>query len=207
MNDIKDIYSRVKNLAGILYPEHRKALIQASLDTSGFKIEIGCLIGLSTCCIALSSSDTDHIISVDPFRIEYLSDMAKGVVASYSGKEVLNQEGFFSSWEHQVNKICPGKTITPVIGDRIDQLPRVKEILGNEKAGLLFIDGLHNYESVRKDIDTYLPLTKLGGLVAFHDHSNEYPGVVQAVKETLNDGRLEIFRNGYLLTTRKINER
>lgn len=195
------------NIKGMLYPEHRLALKQASLDTSGFKIEIGCLIGLSTCCIALASSGTDHIISVDPFKIEYLSDMARGIIADYSGKEALNKESFFSSWEHQVNRVCHGKTITPVIGDRIEQLPRVKEILGNEKASLLFIDGLHDYESIRKDIDAYLPLVKLGGLVAFHDYGNSFPGVVRAVKETLNDGRLEILRNGYLLTTRKTNER
>ncbi len=34
---------------------------------------------------------------------------------------------------------------------------------------LLFIDGDHTYEGVKKDFDMYSPLVKKGGIVAFHD--------------------------------------
>ena len=48
-------------------------------------------------------------------------------------------------------------------------LKEVKKILGHEKVDLLFIDGDHSYEGVKKDFETYSPLVRKGGIIAFHD--------------------------------------
>jgi len=48
-------------------------------------------------------------------------------------------------------------------------LKRTKKILGNKKLDLLFIDGDHTYEGVKKDWEMYSPLVKNEGLVIFHD--------------------------------------
>lgn len=48
---------------------------------------------------------------------------------------------------------------------------------------LLFIDGDHEYESVKKDIQDYVPKVKHGGLIIFHDYGS-WDGVTRAVKET-----------------------
>ena len=48
-------------------------------------------------------------------------------------------------------------------------LNRVKKIIGKEPIDLLFIDGDHTYEGVRKDWEMYGPLVRDGGLVLFHD--------------------------------------
>ena len=45
----------------------------------------------------------------------------------------------------------------------------VREILDNSKLDLLFIDGDHTYEGVKKDFETYGKLVKKGGVVALHD--------------------------------------
>jgi hypothetical protein len=47
----------------------------------------------------------------------------------------------------------------------------------------IYIDGNHEYEEVKKDIELYLPKTKqiMGG----HDYQREWPGVVKAVNEIL----------------------
>ena len=43
------------------------------------------------------------------------------------------------------------------------------KILGKKKVDLLFIDGDHTYEGVKKDWEMYSPLVREGGFVVFHD--------------------------------------
>ena len=47
----------------------------------------------------------------------------------------------------------------------------------------VFIDGDHSYESVRDDIAAWFPKLVPGGLIAGHDFSPDFPGVVWAVIE------------------------
>jgi hypothetical protein len=46
---------------------------------------------------------------------------------------------------------------------------RISEILAGRKLDLLFVDGDHSYEGVKRDFEMYSPLVRKGGLVAFHD--------------------------------------
>jgi predicted O-methyltransferase YrrM len=57
-------------------------------------------------------------------------------------------------------------------------LNRVNKVLGKEKLDLLFIDGDHTYEGVKKDWEMYGPLVRDEGLVVFHDivdHGVKFP--------------------------------
>jgi hypothetical protein len=47
----------------------------------------------------------------------------------------------------------------------------------------IYIDGNHEYEDVKKDIELYLPKTKQ--LIGGHDYQKEWPGVMRAVTEIL----------------------
>lgn len=54
---------------------------------------------------------------------------------------------------------------------------------------LAFIDGAHDYESVKHDIYRATCVLRRGGLIAFHDYRSRLdPGVSQAVDEFLSDG-------------------
>ena len=46
---------------------------------------------------------------------------------------------------------------------------QVKEIIGEKKFDLLFIDGDHSYEGVKQDYEMYRDLVRPGGFIAFHD--------------------------------------
>jgi hypothetical protein len=46
-----------------------------------------------------------------------------------------------------------------------------------------YIDGNHNYEDIKKDIELYLPKTK--HIIGGHDYQKEWPGVIKAVTEIL----------------------
>jgi hypothetical protein len=53
----------------------------------------------------------------------------------------------------------------------------------------VFIDASHEYEDVKKDIQTWLPKIKKGGVLAGHDYYLGYdyfPGVKKAVNECLS---------------------
>lgn len=50
----------------------------------------------------------------------------------------------------------------------------IQKVRALTKGGIdfLFIDGDHSYEGVRKDFEMYSPLVKKGGLIGFHDITN-----------------------------------
>ena len=50
-----------------------------------------------------------------------------------------------------------------------------------EPADMVFIDAGHTYEACKADIEQYLP--KATRMIAGHDYSAAWPGVIQAVTE------------------------
>ncbi|MEM2465500.1 MAG: class I SAM-dependent methyltransferase [Candidatus Bathyarchaeia archaeon] len=48
-------------------------------------------------------------------------------------------------------------------------LKKLVSILGGRKIDFLSIDGDHIYKGVKKDFETYSPLVRKGGIIAFHD--------------------------------------
>lgn len=68
-----------------------------------------------------------------------------------------------------------------IVGDShsIDTYNKVKDI----KFDLMFIDGDHTYEGVKKDFEMYVPLLKDGGLILMHDTINDNEGVKDFWKE------------------------
>lgn len=48
---------------------------------------------------------------------------------------------------------------------------------------LVFIDAAHDYASVRKDIASWWPLVKPGGILAGHDWNHRWPSVERAVTD------------------------
>ncbi|CAE8608550.1 unnamed protein product [Polarella glacialis] len=53
----------------------------------------------------------------------------------------------------------------------------------NESLDLVFIDGEHSYKECREDIKAWAPKVRAGGVLAGHDYTLKFPGVVRAVNE------------------------
>lgn len=53
---------------------------------------------------------------------------------------------------------------------------------------IVYIDASHDYESVKKDIESWYPKVKNGGIICGDDYVAGWPGVVKAVNETFKDG-------------------
>jgi len=60
----------------------------------------------------------------------------------------------------------------------------------------VYIDGDHNYEAVKKDLEMYYPKVKKGGLFSGHDYANRAPGVVKAVNEFFANKKEAIYSGG-----------
>ena len=57
------------------------------------------------------------------------------------------------------------------------------KLLPPESLDLVFIDALHTYEAAHQDILSWAPKVMQGGIVAGHDYSHHFPGVIRAVNE------------------------
>jgi hypothetical protein len=62
------------------------------------------------------------------------------------------------------------------------------EVSWDKPIGLLLIDGLHDYTSVARDFFHFESHVVPGGLIAFHDYADYYPGVKAFVHEMLRTG-------------------
>jgi len=56
---------------------------------------------------------------------------------------------------------------------------------------LVFLDADHHYDSVRRDIQVWLPKVRKGGILTGHDYTERFVGVRKAVDEYFN-GQVEI---------------
>lgn len=57
-----------------------------------------------------------------------------------------------------------------------------------EHFDMVFIDGSHDYDSVLRDINIWLPVVDKGGIICGHDFNEEHKdGVIRAVLETWPD--------------------
>lgn len=68
----------------------------------------------------------------------------------------------------------------------------------------LFVDGLHDAVSVRGDFDHFAPWVAQGGIVAFHDYSPNFPGVIEVVDDVLRGSDfVEIAHAGDLVAVQR----
>lgn len=57
----------------------------------------------------------------------------------------------------------------------------------NDTLDFIFIDGNHDYEYVKQDLELWIPKVKSQGLVAGHDWSHAHQGVPRAVQDYYHD--------------------
>lgn len=70
----------------------------------------------------------------------------------------------------------PSQKVHIIRGNSRDErtLARVKHALRSRELDILFIDGDHSFEGVRKDFELYSGLVRQGGIIAFHDIVTDY---------------------------------
>ena len=130
----------------------------------GLIVEVGCWKGRSTAALALGS-EGKRLVTIDHFRGDDPEHFADPDLPKLRLKLIDNLAR------------CG-------MGDRVDVIEgeSVEVAAGwHEPIDLLFLDGSHDYDSVRADVAAWWPHVR--GAMVFHDYCPEWPGVVKAVDE------------------------
>ncbi len=143
---------------GLIKPSQvRKEFLELLIILNRIKpdsiLEIGTESGGTLFLFSRIASENAHIISVDipsgPFG------------------------GGYHRWKIPLYKsfALPHQKIHLIRKDSHDRatFEKVKAILGGKDIDILFIDGDHTYEGVKKDFEMYSPLVKKDGIIALHD--------------------------------------
>jgi predicted O-methyltransferase YrrM len=139
-------------------------------------IEIGSYAGEST---KIFSENFKSVISIDPFISNYDPN---DVTCNFTPLEEV-----YNVFTEVLNKHSNIKHIRMTSDDAIN------ELIG-EKFDFVYIDGLHTYEQIKKDINNYIPLLKNNCFIGGHDYDLNWYGVVKGINEVLGEPDL-IFRD------------
>lgn len=136
-----------------------------TLQNNSNVVEIGSYLGASTCCIANGLiNKNSKFYCIDTWENDAMSEEKK------------------DTYEEFTNNIKQFKNIVyPIRGYSYEVANQIQN-LTNSKIDLLFIDGDHSYEGVKKDWDLYSPMLHPGSLVIFHD-IGWAKGVKKVIKE------------------------
>lgn len=126
---------------------NERRLLADYVSASNCIVEIGVFEGVNTLNFAINSPSHAKIYAIDPFYKGFLRFNYGKVIAKYEWYKngVSDKISIIEGLSHEVLCLIPGE---------ID---------------FVFIDGDHSYEGVKRDLDTYTPKLKCGGVIALHD--------------------------------------
>ncbi len=131
---------------------------------SGIFVEIGCWFGLSTTIMAKYIQESGKNIkfyTVDIFKGSDYSEYLINTMGKYTGEE---------QWSEYSNYIRE-QGVEPYIQTLKMTSVEASELFEDKSIDFVFIDGDHNYEAIKKDIESWLPKIKTGGVMAGHDYN------------------------------------
>ena len=137
--------------------------------------EIGSFCGGSMCLMLQNKKGKNHI-SIDPFKAK------------------SDQEKIFDN--NTTKYISEGQKLEKFVG--LSDSPKIikESCAAMEKAGgadILFIDGSHAKNMVKKDFENFHESVNPGGIIVFDDYmdSKDSPGVKKAVDEMYDNDQFE----------------
>ena len=163
---------------GLLTYKDLQVLIHYALNAKIGTLEIGAFAGKSALAF-LSNSHVPHH-SIDSYYFDFNVYTAVRDDGSIIGDsklinrvqaERLYKENILDKFPYRVELI-------KATSDEVST-SKIMETL-NHKFDVLFIDGDHTYEQVKRDFNNYVPLLAENGVIIFHDYKNE-KGVKQFV--------------------------
>jgi len=156
----------------ILVPDNQVEFLKNIFGRNRVLIEIGSFKGRTTLALA----ENNVVIAVDPFIKDY-------DFQDTTSKYVEEAEKTFSEAIKNKNVIWYKQ--------------KSEDLIKNWKLMVdgIFVDGCHQYEAVKKDIE-WIKFLKEGGLIAFHDYIG-WEGVKRAVDELVkpNYRQVDLFES------------
>ena len=123
--------------------------------------EIGSWKGRSTC--ALGANTEGIVIAVDTWQ------------GSEEQGCIVNPTELYAEFIRNTYRL-------PIVPVRLPSVEAASR-MNRAKFDLIFIDGKHDYESIRSDISMWTPLLSPSGILCGHDFTESWPGIQRAVQE------------------------
>jgi cephalosporin hydroxylase len=166
VNEISDIDEAVKFVFSFRYlgitivpsqiPDEITALLRLLATTRPeVVLEIGTACGGTLFLLTWAASPSASIISLD---------LPPGF---FSGGYPKQKSLLYRSFARNKQNVC----LIRADSHNPSTIEAVREATNGQEIDVLFIDGDHSYEGVKKDFEMYSPLVKKGGIIAFHDIS------------------------------------
>jgi predicted O-methyltransferase YrrM len=163
---VPDILYRMRGRQGAFIDGLKELIGEA--PPGGTAVEIGAYAGQST-ELMCDSHKFGRVITIDPYIDGY--DPTDVPVTTYKLADV--RKLFYSRVIKYSNLLHLNLLSTEAAG-----------LFQNASIDFLYIDGNHQYEAVKQDIELFLPKIRRGGLISGHDYTL-FEGVKTAVDEML----------------------
>jgi MMP 1-O-methyltransferase len=109
--------------------------------------------------------------------------LARGLADSGSPHRVIAIDPHLEGTREEFTRNLEATGIAGRVEPRVARADEVDDVAG--PVGVLWIDGDHSFEGVRRDFEQWFPLLETGGWVAFHDTANRWLGPTRLVRELL----------------------
>jgi predicted O-methyltransferase YrrM len=143
--------------------------ISKTVSSKNCIVEIGANLGRSTCILGAGSHNGNNalVYSIDLWNIPDSNRKAK-----------YQADTTFEKYKHYLQLMK--------VNDIVMFLRGNSAVIGktwNTPIGMLFLDGDHSYEGVKKDFELYSSHVVKNGWILFHDYNKAFPDVIQFVEE------------------------
>lgn len=172
------VRSAIRGIRGWLSIDEATVLaaLAARIPKERSIVEIGSFQGRSTSALATGS------------KMGFSSSVH--TVDTHTGLQGIEQESTLPVFQANLRFKRLEKNVTVHLGTSAEIAHNWK----GKNIGLLFIDGDHNYESVKNDFESWLPHLAARGLIAFHD--SPQPGPNRLLREIIHHGSSTLYPMG-----------
>lgn len=161
--ELENNIKRIKSLIGTMPEVEGRALTRLASQSYGNILEIGAYMGKSTSYLSIGAGDKIiYTIDLWNFReIGYETKIKKG------GKAELRQWHASETYQKFLKniEILGTSNVIPIKG-----ISQEIAKIWNIPLGMVFIDGAHDYKSVRLDYEGFTKHLSPGGILAMHDY-------------------------------------
>ena len=164
-------------------------MVQEFNDDSHF-VEIGAYYGQSTAYMAVQILNSGKKIKfdvVDTWAGDSSSEYRDG---QWGHELVTHGDKIFEQFKQNLKPV--ENYYNPIRMSSIN----AAETYFDRSLDFVFIDGAHDYDFVKSDIEAWLPKVKIGGYLGGHDYmKSDHPDVVRAVDEKFGENKKIIHRS------------
>jgi predicted O-methyltransferase YrrM len=154
--------------------------------------EVGTWKGRSTCCMAQlikRKNINAKLYGIDTF-LGSDEDIHRSEINILKSSNLTLLDVFKSN----IKNCDVEDIIIPIVSTGTEASKNVKD----NSLDFIYLDASHDYESVKEDIETWLPKMKKGSIISGDDYVVCWPGVIRAVNEVFSKMNKNVDIGGYV---------